>query len=354
MSGEKQAREVVDGTEVIRFRRYIPPRNVLLFVWWPVWWAWLLWRLIRGRFDLVHAMDIATLVPTAAGKALLGYRLIYDSRDPLGLALDNVRWPVPQFFTMLDRLSTPAADGILLSQGDVRACAEFFGRRAAQKVPVVRVLNVPTLPPPSEYRVPTARPLRINYSGYISPVRGAFILAEVVEGRTDVVVDVVGEIRYPQIRQRFEQMANMKLYGRVPYEKALQLMDQADVVWVYYDPALKNAVISSANKMFESMMLSKPYLTTTGSWYGKVARQFGLGWPLPYGDVEKLRGLIERLNADPSLLVEAGRRGREAFVKHFTWPKQRENVLQLYRCVLQGAAAASMRRHKGWKRFIGE
>ena len=66
-SGKKQAREVVDGTEVIRFRRYIPPRNVLLFVWWPVWWGWLLWRLIRGRYDLVHTMDIDTLVPSALG-----------------------------------------------------------------------------------------------------------------------------------------------------------------------------------------------------------------------------------------------------------------------------------------------
>jgi glycosyltransferase involved in cell wall biosynthesis len=297
-------------------------------------------------------MDVDTLVPAAMGKFLKGYGLIYHCRDALGLVMDNVSWPVPQFFSHLDRTFTPTADGMVLTQGDLRASAAFFGRRTTRKVPTVQVLNVPPVRPPGGYRVPTARPVRINYSGYVSPVRGARILVEAFRDRADVAVDIVGDIRYAALQRQFQEMRNATLHGRVPYQRALELMDQADLIWLHYDNSLKNVAIASANKMFEAMMLGKPYLTADGCWMAEVAREFGLGWSLPYGDMDGLVRLVHRLNADPSLLVEAGRRGREAFERYFTWEGQRENIVRLYRAVLEDAEIPQ-RDYEGWARFIG-
>lgn len=353
-SGKLPKREVVEGREVRRFRRYIPPRNVLLFLWWPIWWLWVIWHLIRGRYTAVHAMDIDTLIPSVIAKPFLGYKLIYDCRDGLGLILSNVRAPVPQFFTMLEHVFSPYADGIFFPFGNISLCAPFFGRRARQMLPVVRVLNVPMADAPVQYRTPTARPLRLNVSGYVSPVRGAFILAEAFKERSDVVIDIAGDILYPEIQRQFEQMSNVTLHGRVPYERAMELMDQADIISIYYDISLAVAVNASPNKMFEAMMLGKPYLTADGCWMAEIAEQFGLGWSVPYGDVDALRRLVEKLNANPSLLVEAGQRGREVFGQHFTWPRQRENLLRLYRYVLEDEPDdITPIRHEGWDRFIG-
>jgi len=354
MSGKKPARELVGrGYELRRFRCYIPPRSVRYFLAWPFWWAWLLWRLLRGRYALVHTMNVDTLVPTLLGKALAGFRIIYDIRDALGMALSNVRFPVPQFFTMMDRVLSPMVDGLLLSQGDIAACARFFGRRAARRLPVVQVLNVPQDDPPAVYRTPAARPLRVNFSGFISPGRGAFHVIQAFGQRDDVRIDVVGEIRHGSLRKAFEVIGNATLYGRVPHEEAMQLLDLADVVMILYDSALMTTRVCSANKMFESMMLGKPYLGTAGGWPARVAERFGLGWAVPYGDVEALREMAEKLNADPALLAAAGRRGRQCYEKFFTWPRQRANVLALYRHVLGEGPAGPGRACEGWKRFLG-
>ncbi|MCD4699923.1 MAG: glycosyltransferase [Phycisphaerae bacterium] len=354
LTGRQAATDMVNGHRILRFRRYVPPRSIRLFLWWPAWWCWVLWQLFRGRFHIVHAMNFGALPPAVAGRMIFGYRLIYDVRDALGLVLANIRWPVPQVFTVLERTLALASDGLVLSQGDIEACTEYFGRRATRTLPTVQVLNVPTVEPPATYRQPVANPLRINVSGYISPVRGAFILTDAFGQRDDVICDIVGEMRYSAIEERLVAMGNANLHGRVPYEKALELMDQADLIWLHYDNSLKSVVVSSTNKMFEAMMLGKPYLTADGCWMAEIAQRFGLGWTLPYGDVDALRRLVEKLNANPSLLVEAGRRGREAFEKHFTWPKQRENLLRLYRYVIEGGPDdITARRHEGWNRFIG-
>ncbi len=319
-----------------------------------MWWAWLVCQLIRGRFDLVHAMDIDTLIPAALGRIVLDYKLIYDCRDGLGLVLANIHFPVPQTFTALERVFAPMADGLMFPHGDVRVCAAYFGRRTTRRLPIAQILNVPMVEPPSTYRKPTAQPLRINVSGYLSPVRGAFILAEAFGDSPDVVLDIVGEMRYESIQERFAAFSNITLYGRVPYQQALELMDQADLIWLHYDNSLTNVATGSSNKMFESMMLGKPYLASDESWRAKVARRFELGWSLPYGDIEGLRRLVARLNADPSLLVAAGHRGRKCFEKFFTWPQQRARLLCLYRKVLEGGGEADERQFEGWARFIGE
>jgi glycosyltransferase involved in cell wall biosynthesis len=353
LTAAKPPAEKVKAHQILRFRRRVPPRSIRLFLNWPAWWCWIVRQLARGRFDVVIAMNFDTLPAVAAAKALLGFRLIYDVRDPFGLVLANIRPPVPQAFGALERTLAQAADGMVLSQGDIEVCADYFGRRLARTLPTTQVLNVPTADPPRTFRPPTGRPLRINVSGYISPVRGAFILADAFGGRGDVTCDIVGEMRYPQVEQRFGKMGNATVFGRVDYDKALELMDRSDLIWLHYDNSLKNVAIASANKMFEAMMLGKPYVTADGSWMEQIARTFGLGWSLPYGDVQALQRLVERLNADPSLLVEAGRRGRECFERYFRWSRQRDNMTQLFRHVFGGGPPVPRRPNGRWLRFIG-
>jgi len=352
LTGKAKAREVIEGHQIVRFRRYVPPRSIKIFLSWPIWWAWLSWHLLRGRFTVIHAMNVSALPPALLAKALRACRVIYDLRDALGMVLANVRWPVPQIFRAFESTLASGADGILLSQGNIRPLAEYFGRRVSRTKPVVQMLNVPMIDPPAAYRTPTGRPLRINVSGYISPARGAKTLLEAFAGSDAVVLDIVGEIRYESIRKKLSQMPNATLYGRVPYRRALELMDQADLVWLHYDNSLTNVAIASANKMFEAMMLGKPYLTADGSWMEQVAREHGLGWSVPYGDVEAIRQLIERLNANPGLLVEAGLRGRNCFLQHYAWLRQRANLVALYRYVVGRDPRIGTRPLAGWSLAI--
>jgi glycosyltransferase involved in cell wall biosynthesis len=351
-SGRGLSREVVEGCDVLRFRKHIPARNAILFAWWPAWWAWLLRQLIAGRYDLVHAIDLEAMIPAAIGKCLGGYRLVYDCRDSLGLVLSNVRAPVPQAFAAMERLFLPAADGMLLTQGALDVCAAYFGRRATRCIPIVQVMNVPPVRTlPAHFRRPTARPLRVLVSGYISPRRGAYLLTDHFANREDVIFDVVGDIRYPDIISRFKSMRNVTFYGLVPYARSLELTDQCDLVWLHYDVSLRNVAIATSNKMFEGMMYGKPYVTSEGSWMGDIAKRLKMGWALPYGDTAGLDLLWRQLNERPELLVQAGLNARAAVERGFNWVLQSGNQVALYRHVL--GRPSSSQACQGWRRFLG-
>lgn len=351
MSGESPARESRGDFEIIRYRRRVGKAGVKYFSLWLLWWLWLMRKFIVGRYDLVHVMNLDAMIPAVMSRIVCKHKIVYDIRDAWGLCLTGQMFPIPQIFCMLDRFFTPFADGLLLSQGDVRFCAHFFGRRACQRVPVIQVLNVPQHDMGQNSRIPDATPLTINYSGRISALRAAYVLADGIKGRKDVRMHVYGKLNDPDVRKRLESMDNVEFEGPVEYDKAVDYMDRADLISLLYDPALKVVFISSANKMFEAMMLAKPYICTEGSYPADVAERFKLGWALPYGDISELRSLLDRLVKNPKLLVAAGQNGRAAYEKHFRWEQQRAKLIALYK-YLDGNGDVRPRKHLGWYRFI--
>ena len=101
------------------------------------------------------------------------------------------------------------------------------------------------------------------------------------------------------------------------------------------------------------MMFGKPYLTADGCWMETVAKKFDLGWSVPYGDIEAITVLVNRLIAQPGLLAEAGRRGRAAFEAHFQWYQQRENLEELYDYLLSAKTKVEVKNTELWGKFIG-
>jgi len=350
--GEGEARETHDGVPIERYLARVGKAGVKLLLLWPFWWAWLMWRFVTRRYEVVHVMNLECMIPAALAKPLAGHKVVYDIRDPWGLCMTNRPFPLPQVFTQLDRLFTPMVDGLLLSQGNIDVCARFFGWRTRQCVPTIQVLNAPQNDLGENRRDANGTPLVINYSGRISALRAAYVLAEAVRDRDDVRLHVYGKCTDPQILEMYETMDNVDVEGLVDHTKAIEYMNGDDVVSLLYDPALTAVFIASANKMFEAMMLSKPYICTAGSYPAQVAERFGLGWALPYGNIDMLRALLNKLADDPSLVVAAGRNGREAYEKHFRWTRQRENLVQLYD-YLEGRPVEPPRRYRAWHKLLG-
>jgi glycosyltransferase involved in cell wall biosynthesis len=52
----------------------------------------------------------------------------------------------------------------------------------------------------------------------------------------------------------------------------------------------------------------------------RIIERFGCGWHIEPGDSTALIGLLSQLAKDPSLVREAGHRGRRAFLEHFDLP----------------------------------
>ncbi len=353
VNGDLPAEDAWDGVPVYRYGRRIPPASMKFFLCWPLWWLWLIRQFLKHKPDVVHAMNSDSAFPAGLLGLFTRLKVVYDLRDAWGMCVTNKPFPFPQLFKLFERVTAWLCSGLLLSQGDIGYCARYFGGFAARRKPAVQVLNVPMVDRGPEVQEASGVPMTINFSGRLSGLRGAFKLADIVDGRDDMRIDVYGKLSDDKIRERFEPMPNADFGGTVPYDESLDRMTAADVISILYDPSLEVVAISSANKMFESMMLGKPYISTAGAYPAMIALEHKLGFPVPYGDDEALRKTLIELAGDPAKRAEYGRNGRAAYERYFSWDRQRENMVLLYRHLLGEAPEEPPRVCAGWSRFLG-
>lgn len=351
-SQKKPLKEMRDGFRIIRFKHRMGRYSSLKYLLsWLLWWFWIAKTCLSERFDFVHVMNFESVVPVVLIKRMAKHCIVYDIRDPWGMATSAMPWPVPQIFSLLDRIFSTRVDGMLLSQGRLSQCAEYFGKVTSAKIPTVQVLNVPYKDMLSAPKPPPVNPLRINFSGHISWERNLSVVLEACRHDSNVHLDLVGELRDPEIAKAVDGLQNVSAFGRVPFVRAMALLHEASLVCVMYDTNTRIAQVASANKMFESMMMARPYVASSNGYPADMAEQFEVGWSLSYGDTHAFQGLIERLLADPVAIEERGKRGRQLYRSRFQWKDQERNLLDLYAHLSGRPKRCSS--VKGWQCFIG-
>jgi len=352
INGDLPEHESNGEYEIHRYQRTIPAGSIKYFLCWPLWWIWLFRQYLAGSYAIIHAMNVDSVFPGILTKLFSKTKVVFDVRDAWGMCLTAKPWPFPQLFRIFEKINARFADAILLSQGAVDVCADYFGKSAARQTFAIQVLNVPEQDVPFEPREAGALPLKINFSGRLSGLRAAFKLADAVENNEKLEIDVYGKLSDPKIRERYLELSNATFDGRVSHQESLQRMDNADLISMVYNPSMDVVFIASANKMFEAMMLRKPYICTRGSYPARLAEEHQLGWSVDYNDQSELVALLNHLADNPAEVKLAGKNGRDAYEKHYTWAVQKKSLITLYQH-LMGDQQHETKLYQGWHQFLG-
>ena len=350
---EKPEAEYVGPWRVLWFRHTYKPRDKASFLWtWLCWWRWVLRQIRRHRYDIVQASNLESVVPCVIARTFRRFALVLDVRDPWGMNSADAGSLLMRMFKAVERWAAARVDGIVLSQGILDRTGAYFGPKVCRRVPCVQVLNVPGRDLGEAYRPPDTRGIRLNFSGHITYARNAQAIFDLAKEVPGVCVDVVGETRDQRLLDAIQATPNIRMFGRVSFEDTMALLQQANLVAVMYDTNTEVAVVSSANKMFEAMMMSRPYVASCNGFPGVIAEQYGLGWAIPYGDTAALVALAKSLLASPEKIESAARNSRTAYETRFTWKRQKANLVLLYRTVL-GDERPPYRTFAGWDRLMG-
>lgn len=286
-----------------------------------------LWRR-RGEYDIVHACDFDTVLPALCAKILWRKRVVYDIFDFYAEMLRKTPSFLKRAIRWVDLRAMGLADGIVLA--DESRIEQIAGARP-QRMAIVR--NAPHAVPallPEE--VPGPPPLRIAYVGLLQVERGLMEMLDLLEAHPEWELDLGGyggEER--EIAERAGRMPNVRFHGRVPYERALELMGKAHVLFATYDPFIPNHRYSSANKLFEAMALGKPIIVAEGTGMDRLVREHGLGFVVRYGNVEDLREAVAQVASWSEEERRAfAQRVRSVYEERFAWGKSKESLLSLY------------------------
>jgi glycosyltransferase involved in cell wall biosynthesis len=119
---------------------------------------------------------------------------------------------------------------------------------------------------------------------------------------------------------REHQVANASFVGYRPYGDLAQGLGDCHVGLVTQKPATLGSVVPS--KTYGLMAAGRPilYIGPREATPALIIGRFRCGWQIDPGDTDALITLLEFLAGNPALVVEAGARGRNAFLQHYDLP----------------------------------
>lgn len=334
-------------------------------------------RALRERPAVFHFHD-PELIPWGLLLRLMGKKVIYDVHEDFTQAAGVRPW-VPRPLRPLVAWFCDATAWLARHSMAIVIAERYYERRFPA---ATKVLNYPHLERSEALqaivRRPEARPARIRllYVGNVTWSRGAFIHAELarrlpgceilISGACDArVADEIrarsgdatfglvapdGSIRWERRSQRpAEEVSTLVLDGvgfYVPHERMLQAFHQEWTAGIAVFPYTEHYYEKELTKFFEYMAAGLPVvLSHFPNWRGLVEAAHA-GLCVDPADWDAIVGAIQWLHDHPQDAVAMGLNGRRAVQERFNWQSQAENLVALYRTLLDGAAPDG-RQHGG-------
>jgi glycosyltransferase involved in cell wall biosynthesis len=332
-TGQHPLRGELDG--IPYQRRRIPLKRVrgLWNLWFELRWqisllGWMMRN--RGTFDVIHACDFDTVLPALVLKYTKGKKVVYDIFDFYADMLRFTPGAVRKIIRVVDLWAIDHADSVILADDSRRLQIMGSHPRKLEIIynsPEDQRSSLSSLSKDQAH----AQALRVAYIGNLQVERGLLELIDVLRKHPEWKLELAGfggdETR---IRSAASNLPNITWHGKVPYQQALELDAQADVILATYSPRIPNHRYSSPNKLFEAMMLGKPVIVARGSNIDRIVEAEKCGLVIPYGDVQKLEEALLYLQSNPSIRQEYGRKAREAYENTYAWKKMADRLLALY------------------------
>ncbi len=331
-SGNLPVQENLQGVNVHRLPiRAGYARGLMNFLPLLRWQANLLRWLLRHHkeYDRIHACDFDTILPSLLIKFLHKKKIIYDIFD---FYADHLRatpeW-IKRIIRVVDLWAIGRADALILVD-DARK-EQVSSARPRHLVVIYNSPEDQRFQPIDEQRGQPAE-LRLAYIGLLQVERGLLEVIEVLRRHPEWALDFAGfGGDEAQILQSAQGMPNVTFHGRVPYQDALALSAQADVLFALYDPQIPNHRYASPNKLFEAMMLGKPIVVARGTNMDRIVKTEQSGLVVEYGDVLALEAALARLAQDRSLRRQLGERARQSYERSYGWHVMEQRLIELYR-----------------------
>lgn len=295
---------------------------------------WLFFNHLLIRPKIIHAFDLDTVLPALAARFFLKNKVVYDIAD--WYADSRKVGFLEPFIVKLERWVCTRADLVILAHEERLQQLGFQPKKWAVIYNTPDDIKVNESSNESSYNSNSNNSNNYDlessfvYVGVLQPDRG---IEQMIKAACIAKVKLVlaGFGPLAEFCKQASQLNDyVKYLGRVSYHQALTLEKQSIAVLALYDPRIKNNKLAAPNKLFESMMLGRPIITTKDTLAGRFVETERIGVTVPYGDVDALIEIFTLLKNNPSQCEEMGGRGRKLYEKYYSYQAQCEILRCLY------------------------
>jgi len=286
----------------------------------------------RNIFDFIHACDFDTIIPALICKAIYKKKVIYDIFDFYADMLRNIPNLLRRIIRKLDLFLIGLTDAVIIA--DESRKEQIKGSKPKR---LVVIYNSPSkLESKNDFQYSSN--LIIGYIGLLQKERGILEMIDVVKTCPEwkLIIGGFGGDE-DEIRKLCDLSDNIKFIGRVPYEIALNIYSKSTVLFATYDPKISNHRFSSANKLFEAMMLGKPIIVAKNTGMDKIVEKYNLGFVVEYGNKQQIKDVLSELSKwGDDKKREFSNRVRMIYQENFSWEIMEKRLIDIYRRVELG------------------
>lgn len=326
--GEYKNHELYSTRIIWRLKLRVAYHRLTVIAYYPIFWLWVLSKLIKTHPKIVHACDLDSILPALLYRLLIGgTKVIFDVFDNYGLLIQARSKVLGSIVGSIELLIASKPDAfVTVSEERLK----LFNRA---KLPLTEIImNCPPDHDLANYKwiKKNERVFRIVYAGIIASDRGLIELAEATEDIENVEVIMAGRVVDPQVAKSLHNFPRVKYVGQLTFNEALKLEKSADMIPVLYDPHVPINETATPNKLFEAMMLRISVMTNVCQ---DFVKDIGCGLIVEY-NLKSVRENILLLKGNLSLREKMGIKGRLAFERKYNWGLMEKKLLRLYSTLL--------------------
>lgn len=262
----------------------------------------------------IHGCDLDSAFPAACYKLLHpSCNLIFDVFDWFSANLYDQRKYILMAFKIMERFTVKMSDYIIICEKERIEQIPF-----KVKASMINVLpNIPLFKDNSFLVKDKSlgfnnNKLTFSYVGGFSEGRCLFELLSIAKkGIINLLIAGYGNSKLEmELESATEKYDNIHYFGKVDYQKGLNISYNSDIMYAMYSPNNPNNVYAAPNKYYESMFLGKPIFTSKGTIVEKKVVNHKMGFVSADNEFDILN-TIERINRDE--LDVKGKNSRECW-----------------------------------------
>ncbi len=319
----------IDNHEAIPLKLKAPwGLQILLLL--PVWWGFVFIKLVTMRFDIVHAINIDSIIPCLVAGKLKGKPVVYE-------ILDFYVWLLPRWLSGIGL----AVDKLFMRLATCVVVVDEEQAGGIGGIPNKHIITVYDSPPDDlagKVKIPGEKDDKKGFT--------LFYAGQLYRDRRlnlDKVITAVSEIDgvklivagYGDMEEEFREMSarmaeKLEYIGKISYEEVIRRGLEADLFFVLRDPILPYYRYICGSTLFNAMICGKPILVNQGTSTTKKVIQEKCGLAVDSGDAGAIKQAIIRLHDNQKLYLELCANARKAYDERYGWEIMGQRLAGLY------------------------
>ena len=305
-------------------------KNAIAFVKYSI--RTLIW-LIKNhkKYDVIHACDLQTIIPSFIPILLFRKRFVYDIYDYFSDTAHG-NYLILKLSKKIETIVINRADATII-------CSE---KRKEQIFPAKprKLVVIHNAPSRSQIIISDKSICKTHndntklvYVGNLVEDRCIDLLIEVMKKNPEIELHIGGMGKLEKVVEKAaRENENIYYYGKMKYNDVLALEKECDIIIALYDQAVHNHKYAAPNKFYESLALGKPIIMLHDTGMDELVDRYNLGITVDQ-NINSISSGINVLIKRKGDMDTMGKRAYDLFLAEYCWEIMEERLKEMYKMI---------------------